>query len=311
MRIEAGNKIRTVRARAIVNAAGPWAASVGSIVPAADGRRPHLRLVKGSHIVLPRIMGANDAYLLQSADGRVVFALPYEDRFTIIGTTDVAYSGDPGQVAISADEEAYLIQLASRFFKTPLSAADIVWRYSGVRPLYDDQSSNPSAVTRDYRLELATGKNLPPALSVMGGKITTYRRLAEEALNRLSPHLTRVRPAWTSSAPLPGGDIPRGDFEAFLEGLTLRHGNFAPTFLRRLARRHGSAADDVLGNARTLGDLGEDLGGGLTEREVLYLRDHEWARTADDVLWRRTKVGLHLDREQRNQVEAAITRLLM
>ena len=314
VRIESGNTVRTVRARALVNAAGPWADRAGALVKAAGIARPHLRLVKGSHIVVPRIAGANDAYLLQSADGRVVFALPYEQSFTLIGTTDVAFTGDPATAAITPDEERYLLELAGRFFKVPLQASDIVWRYAGVRPLYDDASANPSAVTRDYRLELAAGQGLPPLLTVLGGKVTTYRRLAEEALDRLAPHmaphLTRFGPAWTASAPLPGGDIPGGDFAAYLAGLQRRKPGFDAGFLRRLARRHGTIAETILGGARTEADLGQQFGAGLTEREVIHMRDREWAMTPHDVLWRRSKAGLHLAPAALEQATRDIGRLL-
>ncbi len=310
VQIETGNSVRNVNARALVNAAGPWADRAGALVSGAAGARPHLRLVKGSHIVVPRIAGALDAYLLQSADQRVVFALPFEEHFTIIGTTDVAYEGDPAQVAISTDEEAYLLTLAGRFFKAPLGAEDILWRYAGVRPLYDDASDNPSMVTRDYKLELVAGNGAPPLLTVLGGKVTTYRRLAEEALERLARHVPGMRPPWTANAPLPGGEMPEGDFKAFLLDLQKRRSGFAPDFLRRVARRHGSLTDTVLGDAKRPEDLGEDLGAGLTEREVVYLRDHEWARSAEDVLWRRTKAGLHLGVERREIADRVIARLL-
>ncbi len=311
VRLAQGGNEQTVRARALVNAAGPWVDQVAASVAASGGnRRPHLRLVKGSHIVVPRIAGADDAYLLQSGDGRVVFALPYEERFTIIGTTDVPFSGDARNAAIDAAEERYLLDLAGRFFKAPLTPESIVWRYSGVRPLYDDQSDNPSAVTRDYKLELAASPGQPPLLTVMGGKVTTYRRLAEEALERLAPHLRPMGPAWTAGAPLPGGDIADGNFDAFLSNLARTHSGFEPSFLHRLARRHGSLSRQVLGDARRPADLGVDLGHGLTEREVVYLRDREWARTADDVLWRRTKTGLHLDDARRGVAISAIDRLL-
>ena len=316
VRIEAGqsegsNQVRLVRARAVVNAAGPWADRAGALVRAGGiTPRPHLRLVKGSHIVVPRIAGANDAYLLQSADGRVVFALPYETHFTLIGTTDVAFTGDPATAAIDATEEAYLLELAARFFKAPLRPTDIVWRYCGVRPLYDDATANASAVSRDYRLELATGRDLPPLLTVLGGKVTTYRRLAEEALDRLAPHLAKVGPAWTATAVLPGGDIPGGDFAAYLADLQQRKSGFDADFLRGLARRHGSIAEHILADARTPADLGQHLGAGLTEREVVHMRDHEWARTADDVLWRRSKAGLHLGPAARESASRAIERLL-
>ena len=295
----------------MVNAAGPWADRAGALVQATGlAPRPHLRLVKGSHIVVPRIAGANDAYLLQSADGRVVFALPYEQHFTLIGTTDVTFTGDPATAAIDPAEETYLLELAGRFFKAPLRPRDIVWRYSGVRPLYDDASANASAVSRDYRLELAAGHNLPPLLTVLGGKVTTYRRLAEEALDRLAPHLAKVGPAWTATAALPGGDIPGGDFASFLADLERRKPGFDAAYLRSLTRRHGTIAETILGNARTIADLGADLGAGLTEREVIHMRDHEWARTPADVLWRRSKAGLHLAPAVLETTTHAIDRLL-
>ncbi|MEZ5851362.1 MAG: glycerol-3-phosphate dehydrogenase [Hyphomicrobiaceae bacterium] len=303
--------VRSVRARALVNAAGPWVGAVAhAITRGNSGQRPHVRLVKGSHIVVPRIPGAEDAYLLQNADGRVVFLLPLGHRYTIVGTTDVPFDGDPAKVAIDAAEETYLLAAANGFLAKPLEASAIVWRYAGVRPLYDDASDNPSAVTRDYRLELEAGGGLPPLLTVLGGKVTTYRRLAEEAMDRLTPHLPGAGPAWTERASLPGGDIAHGDFAAFAADLARRHPRFDAAWLAQLGRRHGSLTDTVLGDARGPADLGADLGAGLTEREVAYMRDHEWARTADDVLWRRTKAGLDLDPSQRAVAEAAISRIL-
>ncbi len=310
VRIEAGNTVRTVQARALVNAAGPWAGQAGALVQTAGVARPHVRLVKGSHIVVPRISGANDAYLLQNADGRIVFALPYEQHFTLIGTTDLAFTGDPATVAVDPAEEHYLLDLASHFFKAPLRVEDIVWRYSGVRPLYDDAAANPSAVTRDYHLTLSSGHNLPPLLTVLGGKVTTYRRLAEEALDRLSPYLAKAGPAWTATAPLPGGDLPGADFPAYLAGLQRRYPGFDVAFLRALARRHGTIADVILDGARTEADLGQNLSASLTEREVLHMRDREWARTAEDILWRRTKVGLHLSVKAREKAATAIEQIL-
>lgn len=308
---------RQVAARALVNAAGPWTEDVGltlrsgplSRVP--EGGRAHVRLVKGSHIVLPRIAGAEGAYLLQSPDRRVVFALPFEERFTLIGTTDVAYSGDPRTVGIDAEETGYLLDLANRFFKTRLRREDVVWTYSGVRPLYDDHSGNPSAVTRDYRLDLVGGAGQPPLLTVVGGKVTTYRRLAEEALAHLRPYLPGMRGPWTADAPLPGGDIPAADFDHWLAGLQRRLPGFQEDVVRRLARRHGTCTPSVIGDAKDLAGMGRSFGaGGLTEREVVYLKQHEWAATPDDVLWRRTKEGLHLAASDRGAVADAIARLL-
>lgn len=315
--IRASAQEREVRARALVNAAGPWVNKVGGLI--AGTVAPRLRLVKGSHIVVPRIAGADDAYLMQSSDGRVVFALPYEERFTIIGTTDVPYHGDPAAVAIDESEIDYLIDLANRFFRAALSRQQVVWTYAGVRPLYDDQSDNPSAVTRDYHLELQASAGLPPLLTVMGGKVTTYRRLAEESLERLEPHLAGMGPAWTARAPLPGGDLDEVDhlvadpvaaFERFVGRLAERHTGFDRVFLRRLARRHGAHVPAVLGDARSLADMGHLLGPSLTEREVVYLKEREWAASAEDILWRRTKAGLHLSAEERARVTDAIAAML-
>lgn len=314
-RRDGSNSPLRIEARALVNAAGPWVDRVAARVEAVgDGgggsTRPRLRLVKGSHIVVPRVAGADDAYLFQNRDGRVVFALPFEQRFTIIGTTDVPFTGDPGAVAIDRAEEGYLLELAARFFRTPPVEADIVWRYSGVRPLYDDAESDPSAISRDYRLELAAGGTVPPLLTVLGGKVTTWRRLAEEAMNRLGPHLPRSGPAWTAGSILPGGDMPGGDFAGFVQELVQAHPGLDEGYVHRLARRHGADAAAILVGVRKPDHLGADLGGSLTEREVLWLRDHEWARTAEDVLWRRTKAGLHMTPEERARAEQAIARLL-
>ncbi len=308
---------REVRARALVNAAGPWVDKIDGLALGnrTEHNQAHLRLIKGSHIVVRRIPGADDAYLMQGTDKRVVFVLPFEERFTIIGTTDITYAGDPADVSASVDEEHYLLELANRFFQAQLSAADIVWRYAGVRPLYDDASDNPSAVTRDYHLELKTGGDQPPRLSVYGGKVTTYRRLAEEALAKLQPHIGRqCGPAWTASAPLPGGDIAADGFEAFTADLLRRYPAFEPKHLKRLARRHGSLVSTVMGDAKTPTDMGQNLFGGLTAREIAYMKSDEWATTPQDVLWRRTKLGLHalqdLTLVERDTLEASISRLL-
>jgi glycerol-3-phosphate dehydrogenase len=311
VRLQSGQERHDVAARALVNAAGPWVEAVeGTLQQAARPNRGGIRLVKGSHLVLPKIAGANDAYLLQSPDRRVVFALPFEERFTILGTTDVAYEGDPAAVSIDASETEYLLKLAQDFFKAPLRREDVVWTYSGVRPLYDDQTADPSAVTRDYHLELSAGPDVPPLLTIMGGKVTTYRRLATEVLERLNPHLPAMGPAWTENAPLPGGDIPGADFDTWLADLQRRLPEFDPTFLRRLARRHGTATLDIIGDARDVDGMGQHFGAGLTEREVLHLKDREWARTAEDVLWRRTKVGLLLPLAERGATVHEINRLL-
>ncbi len=304
--------VREVEARALVNAAGPWVQTVADEIDAgiAHAREP-LRLVKGSHIVVPRIRGAEDAYLCQSPDGRVVFAIPYEEHFTLIGTTDIPYSGDPAAVAISADEEDYLLDLMRAFFSDAPSRDDILWRYAGVRPLYDDSAgADPSTVTRDYRFELKADEGRPPLLTVLGGKLTTYRRLAEHALQKLAPHVRPMKPAWTASTPLPGGNLGDGGLTAFMGRLCGRRSGFEPAFLRRLARRYGTLVDEVLGDARSEADLGRSFGGGLTDAEVRYLASREWARTPEDVLWRRTKCGLHMTAEERIAAAEQISALL-
>ncbi len=302
-----------VRARILVNAAGPWA---GALARTAIRRGNHqvevpVRLVKGSHIVVPRIPGAETAYLLQAPDKRVVFLLPFAERFTLIGTTDVPFDGNPADVTISVAEETYLLDVANAFLATPLTAADIVWRYSGVRPLFDDDSDNPSAVTRDYKLVLDAPAEAPPLITVVGGKVTTYRSLAEAAMQLIAPHIERpMGGAWTANIPLPGGAMPDGDFAAFAQAFMACYPEIPAPLLMPLLRRYGSHAADVLGDARTVADLGEDLGGGLSHREVVYLRDHEWAQTPVDILWRRTKTGLLIPAQKRADAQRRIARCL-
>ncbi|MCB1506387.1 MAG: glycerol-3-phosphate dehydrogenase [Hyphomicrobiaceae bacterium] len=308
-----GAGTRTVAAHVLVNAAGPWAGEVArnAIQRHNASVEVPVRLVKGSHIVVPRIAGADSAFLLQAEDRRVVFLLPFADRFTLIGTTDVPFTGDPSRCEISHDEEQYLLQVANGFLATPLKSDDIVWRYSGVRPLYDDASDNPSVVTRDYRLELDASGGGPPLLTVVGGKVTTYRRLAEQAMQLIGPLMPQpLGPAWTATAVLPGGDMPDADFDAYTDAFLACYPHIPVPLLMPLLRRYGTMAAEVLGDARTVADLGEDLGGGLSLREVLYLRNSEWAVTPQDILWRRTKAGLHVMAVQLAQVEARLEKAL-
>jgi glycerol-3-phosphate dehydrogenase len=284
---------RNVRARGLVNAAGPW---VASFIDSALGlkRRQGLRLIKGSHIVVRRLFEGPQAYILQNADRRIVFAIPYERDFTLIGTTDLPYDGDPAAVQISAEEVDYLCQVINSHFVPQIKPADVVWTYAGVRPLHDDESENASAVTRDYVLELEEADGRAPLLSVFGGKITTYRKLAEHALEKLKPHFSKSGAAWTHAAPLPGGDIPDADFDRFVDGLRARWPWLPADLAQRYARAYGTRADRLLGGANGMNDLGLHFGNDLYSREVEYLIDKEWAMTAADVLWRRSKLGLHL-----------------
>lgn len=293
--LQSGERTETCRARVIVNAAGPWADRVAAMVrDNAGGGAVPLRLVKGSHIVVPRIAGAEDGYLLQNTDGRVVFVLPFETAFTLIGTTDVPVSESPADAACSADEEAYLLAAANRFLARPLTNGDIVWRFAGVRPLQaDEEQSNPSALSRDYSLAVTGAAAGSAMLTIVGGKVTTYRRLAEAVMDRLAPLFPGLAPAWTASRPLPGGDLPGGDFGLYMEGLSRLYAWMPDAMLLALARRHGTAVRDVIGDARRIEDMGALYPGGLSAREVAYLAANEWAMTAEDVLWRRTKAGLH------------------
>ena len=295
---------RTVRARALVNAAGPWAALLFDRLAGVERRRT-IRLVKGSHIVLPRLYPGDHAFLLQNPDGRVIFAIPFEG-FTLVGTTDVEWTGPPAQPAIAEAEIEYLLATVGRYFTAKVARAEIAWSYSGVRALVDDGASDPSKVTRDYVLEL-DGSGAP-LLSVFGGKITTYRRLAEQALYRLAPFFPVSGRAWTERAVLPGGDIPRLDLDGYVRHLSARHPALPADLLNRFARTYGTRTGRLLDGVRSSADLGEHFGAGLYAREVDYLVAQEWARTAEDVLFRRTKLGLHVEPKAVGRLSAYLDR---
>ncbi|MCG6659033.1 glycerol-3-phosphate dehydrogenase [Halomonas campisalis] len=281
------------RARALVNAAGPW---VERIVREQAGRdsRYAIRMIQGSHLVVPRLNADERAYILQNSDRRIVFVLPYEEDFSLVGTTDRRYSGDPARATASDAEVDYLLGVVNQHFRRQLSRDDIVTTFSGVRPLCDDESSEPAAMTRDYTLDLDC--HGAPLLSVFGGKLTTYRKLAEAALGRLAPYLPAMGPAWTAKARLPGGDI--GSQAAFTARLLADYPWLGAARARRFARSYGTLCLHFLGDSGQDADLGEDFGAGLSAAEVDYLIDQEWAVSADDILWRRTKLGLRLDAQQ-------------
>jgi glycerol-3-phosphate dehydrogenase len=306
----AGGRESQVEARAIANATGPW---VGQFLADVIGRPAEfgVKLVKGSHIVVPHLYEGNHAYLLQNEDGRVVFACAYEARYTLIGTTDVELRGAPADCDASAEEIDYLCRAANRYFVRAVTPADVIWSYCGVRPLFDDRSPNPSQVTRDYVLSIDAEGGAPPVLSVVGGKITVFRRLAEQALAALAPWFPAMPGPWTRQAILPGGDLQGSSFEEFAESRFQRDFPWLPAGLRyALARRHGARAYDVLSRCASLADLGEHYGAELYAREIDYFVEREWARSAEDVLWRRTKAGLHLTPAQREAVARHLGRIL-
>ncbi len=295
-----GGEPRTIRAKALVNAAGPWVMDVLDRV-VGDRIKGSVRLVKGSHIIVPKVHSQGHALILQNPDKRVIFVIPYEGRFSLIGTTDVAVGSVDEAARITIDETEYLLAAVNRFLAWPLTAADVVSSYAGVRPLYDDGSADPSQVTRDYVLRLDHEERQAPLITIFGGKITTYRRLAEEALGKLAPFFPGMKGDWTATEKLPGGEVAH--FNAFRDEMHKRYPNLPREMVEGIVRRHGSRAPLVLGDAKLVEDLGIAFGAGLTQREVRYLVTEEWAETSEDILWRRTKCGLHMTSEQREAVQ--------
>jgi glycerol-3-phosphate dehydrogenase len=300
------NAEQTVRARGVVNAAGPW---VKDLLDHAMQVRMNasVRLVKGSHIVVPRVHDQPHAYILQNTDKRVVFVIPYEENFSLIGTTDVNVANVSEAAEITREETTYLVNAVNRFLGKPLRESDVVWSYAGVRPLYDDGSDNPSEITRDYVLKVDDADGKLPLLSIFGGKITTYRRLSEHALEELKPFYPSMSGSWTGSEALPGGDID--SLDNVVGEAMKKHPSLPIDYLRRLATRHGSRVEQVLQGVRSMSDLGEIFGRGatmLTEREIYFCMQQEWAIKPDDILWRRTKCGLHMDAAERERAAAFI-----
>ncbi len=297
---------KTIRARVLVNAGGPW---VEDVLKSGAGvnARAKVRLVQGSHIVVRKLYEHDRAYMFQNSDGRIVFVIPYQDDFTLIGTTDRDYHGDPSQVKATSDEIKYLCDAASEYLAKPVGPEDVVWTYAGVRPLYDDGASEAKAATRDYVFELDTPGGAP-LLSIYGGKITTYRRLAEEALERLSPYLrsAKAREGWTGKSPLPGGDLDVSALPALTAELRRNHPFLNEEHASRLAHAYGTRASKWLGNAKSLADLGQSFGATLTASEIKYLMASEWALTADDIVWRRSKLGLRLSADEIAGIDAWI-----
>jgi len=290
-------KTCTHRARILVNAAGPWVNHVINCVHDASSSR-QVRLVKGSHLVVPKFWTGTQAYLIQNQDRRVIFVNPYENDYALIGTTDIPQSGDPDSAEVDATEISYLLETVNRYFKVTLSATDVIASFAGVRPLFDDNADNPSAVTRDYVFDIDGTPDEPPLVSVFGGKITTFRKLAEHALDKLQPWIPNLQTPWTRGAYLPGGDIADADFETFFSAIRQQYTALPEDMLLHCARLYGTRIDTVLQGIDEPDGLGEQFSKEFYECEARYLIDHEWATTAEDILQRRTKHGLHMSVEQ-------------
>jgi glycerol-3-phosphate dehydrogenase len=306
MVVETGpNAKRMIKAKALINATGPW---VGNVLSAniKTSAEPKVRLVQGSHLVVRKLFDHDRCYIFQSADGRIVFAIPYESEFTLIGTTDTDYDGDPDNAAITDGEITYLCSTVSEYFQKSVKPDDIVWTYTGVRPLYDDGVSDARAATRDYVLDVEAPEHQAPLLSVFGGKITTYRRLSEAALERLTPYLPALarNVGWTALSSLPGGDLPTGGRTELSRTVREAYPFLSLDHIERFVRTYGTRCQDILAGCRRPQDLGAVFGATLTEAEVRYLMREEWAATAEDVLWRRTKLGLELTPSQISEVES-------
>ncbi|MDB1145278.1 MAG: glycerol-3-phosphate dehydrogenase [Alcaligenaceae bacterium] len=294
----ANGTTKVVQSKILINAAGPWVEGIQQLIPGVE-ENSHLRLVKGSHIVVPKLYDGYHAYILQNSDNRIVFMTPYQDDFTMIGTTDLEYEGDPADVKIADEEVDYLLELINIYLEKEISKEDIVGSWSGVRPLYDDANGNASTITRDYVFDI-TGDNQSEAvlLSIFGGKITTYRCLAESAIHKLSPYLPKTS-SWTGTKPLPGGDLPILPPENYVEDLCERYPAITKELMTRYVHTYGSLTETFLHGVTSIKDMGTHFGHGLYEAEVRYLMKEEWAKTPEDILWRRTKLGIHFTQAEK------------
>jgi glycerol-3-phosphate dehydrogenase len=296
--IDSGNGEEAIRARALVNAAGPWVSQVlGQVI--GQNAPAKIRMVKGSHLVVDKLYDHDRCYIFQNADGRICFAIPYEQNYTLVGTTDEDHKGDPGKPEISDAETDYMLKAISEYFKRPVTKANVRWAYSGIRPLFDDGASKAQEATRDYVLKLDKPEGQAPLLSVFGGKITTARKLAESALAELKPFFPTMKAPWTAHGTLPGGDLPVTEVDARIEQLRVKYSFLKPQNIRRLFRAYGTDVDVILKDARFAADLGPFFGP-VSEREIQFLRDNEWVQTADDILWRRSKLGLHMSKDEQD-----------
>jgi len=294
--------VQAVQSRVVVNAAGPW---VDQVLGTTAGRNArNVRLVQGSHIVVRKLFDHERCYIFQHGDGRIIFAIPYEQDFTLIGTTDRDFDGDPGGAKISAEEVKYLCEAVSGYFRTEVKPEDMVWDYSGVRPLFDDGASKAQEATRDYVLRESESPDLGPMINIFGGKITTFRRLALDVMLRVEAHLGVSAQPWTHTQSLPGGDFPVTELSSQIEAFQRKFPFLPQDVATRLYRAYGTKADGIMGSATSMDDLGEQFGHGLSQAEVEFLMREEWAISADDVLWRRSKLGLRLTKAEASRLEA-------
>ena len=292
----------TVRAKALINAAGPWVSQVlGAVVGRNDPDK--IRMVKGSHLVVDKLYDHDRCYIFQNADGRICFAIPYEQDFTLIGTTDEDHKGDPGKPQISDAETDYMLKAVSEYFKKPVTRENLRWAYSGIRPLYDDGASKAQEATRDYVLKLDHPEGGAPLLSVFGGKITTFRKLAESAMEKIEPFFPQMGKPWTHAAALPGGDFPVAEVDARIDALLRSYPFLGAATARRLFRAYGTDAEKMLEGTRSAADMGQSFGP-ISQREVEWLKANEWVRSADDILWRRSKLGLHMSQDEQDALRA-------
>jgi glycerol-3-phosphate dehydrogenase len=294
--IDSNGKTETVRAKALINSAGPWVSQVlGQVIGRNDPDK--IRMVKGSHLVVDKLYDHDRCYIFQNSDGRICFAIPYETNFTLIGTTDEDHKGDPGKPECSDAEKDYMLSAVSEYFKKPVTRAQVRWAYSGIRPLYDDGASKAQEATRDYVLKLDRPEGQAPLLSVFGGKITTARKLAESVMDEIKPFFPAMKGEWTAKSTLPGGAIAHDAVEAKIAELQKTYSFLKPQNVRRLFRAYGTEVETILGDVQFAADLGQTFGP-VTEKEIVHLRDNEWVVTADDLLWRRSKLGLHMKPEE-------------
>jgi glycerol-3-phosphate dehydrogenase len=293
---------QSYRAKVLINAAGPW---VDRVLHEGVGQKPtaRIRLVRGSHIVVPRIFDHDRCYIFQNTDGRIIFAIPYEEDFTLIGTTDCDHGDDPGKVKISDEEIAYLCESANTYFRKATAPVDVVWTYSAVRPLLDDGKTEAKAATRDYYLQTEARNGQPPLINIFGGKITTYRKLSEEVMEKAERYLPPCGQPWTATASLPGGDFPVDGYTQQVSDLSNSYPFLSDRHARRLVRLYGTLAHEILGNARSYDDLGRCFGSDLFEAEILYQVEKEWVVRAEDVLWRRTKEGLRVSQKEAEELD--------